>query len=89
MKKAALFFLQMRNCGAICVLFYESAFRFMKGGHALDDRELYQLMQTDAERGEELPPPCATFCMYFWDAVNPADAVEIGFENSDTVIPLE
>ena len=55
----------------------------------MDDRELYQLMQTDAERGEELPPPCATFCMYFWDAVNPADAVEIGFENSDTVIPLE
>ena len=40
------------------------------------------------ERSEELPPPCANFCMYFWDAVNPADAVQIGFENGDAVIPL-
>lgn len=41
------------------------------------------------ERGEELPPPHATFCTYFWDAINPAEAVQIGFEKGDTVITLE
>lgn len=41
------------------------------------------------ERGEELPPPHATFCTYFWDAITPAEAVQIGFEKGDAVITLE
>lgn len=50
---------------------------------------VYRKNRAAAQRSEELPPPYATFCTYFWDAINPAEAVQIGFEKGDTVITLE